>query len=59
MQCMEIRGGNQAAEEALDAPGLQGWVYSRPYGSAASGGDVHYLSLCASGTIDPRRPSTE
>ncbi len=27
------------------------WVYSRPYGSAASGGDVHYVSLCASGTI--------
>jgi serine phosphatase RsbU (regulator of sigma subunit) len=48
---MEIRGGNQAAEEALDAPGFQGWVYSRPYGSAAGGGDVHYLSLCASGTI--------
>jgi sigma-B regulation protein RsbU (phosphoserine phosphatase) len=51
MQCMEIRGSNQAAEEAVDAPGLRGWVYSRPYGSAAGGGDVHYLSLCASGTI--------
>jgi phosphoserine phosphatase RsbU/P len=51
MQCMEIRGGNLAVEEALHAPGLQEWVYSRPYKSAASGGDVHYLSLCASGTI--------
>jgi hypothetical protein len=51
MQCMEIRGGNLAVEEALDAPGLQEWVCSRPYKSAASGGDVHYLSICASGTI--------
>jgi sigma-B regulation protein RsbU (phosphoserine phosphatase) len=51
MQCMEIRGGNRAAEETLDAPGLREWVYSRPYGSASGGGDVHYLSLCASGTI--------
>ncbi len=51
MQCMEIRGGNRAVEEALVAPGLAEWVYSRPYQSAAGGGDVHYLSLCASGTI--------
>jgi phosphoserine phosphatase RsbU/P len=51
MQCMEIRGGNLAVEEALDAPGLDEWVYSQPYKSAASGGDVYYLSLCASGTI--------
>jgi phosphoserine phosphatase RsbU/P len=51
MRCMEIRGGSLAVEEALHAPGLQEWVYSRPYKSAASGGDVHYLSLCASGTI--------
>jgi hypothetical protein len=51
MRCMEIRGGNLAVEELLDAPGLQEWVYSRPYKSAAGGGDVHYLSLCASGTI--------
>ena len=51
MQCMEIRGGSLAVKEALDAPGLQQWVYSRPYNSAASGGDVHYVSLCASGTI--------
>ena len=51
MQCMEIRGGNRAVEEAVDVPGLEEWVYSLPYKSAASGGDVYYLSLCASGTI--------
>jgi phosphoserine phosphatase RsbU/P len=51
MQCMEIRGGSLAVEEALDAPGLQEWIYSQPYKSAARGGDVHYVSLCASGTI--------
>lgn len=51
LQCMEVRGGNVAVEEALEAPGLQGWVYSRPYRSAEGGGDVHYLSLCQRGTI--------
>ena len=50
MQCMEIRGGNVAVEEILDVR-LDEWIYSRPHESAQSGGDVHYLSLCASGTI--------
>lgn len=32
-------------------PGLNTWVYSRPHGMSAGGGDVHYLSSCASGRI--------
>ena len=32
-------------------PGLSVWVYSRPHGSSLGGGDVYYLSLCASGRI--------
>jgi serine phosphatase RsbU (regulator of sigma subunit) len=51
MQCMEIRGGSQAVEETLAMPGLSGWVYSRPHEGDASGGDVHYVSLCGGGTI--------
>ena len=51
MRCMEIRGGSFAVEERLDAPGLDGWVYSHPHESAPGGGDVHYLSLCGGGIV--------
>jgi phosphoserine phosphatase RsbU/P len=51
MHCMEIRGGNQAVEEAVAMPGLDAWVYSQPHQGASSGGDVHYLSLCGGGMI--------
>ncbi len=49
--CMEIWGGNQATSRAVTTPGLDLWVYSRPYENAASGGDVHYVSLCGGGKI--------
>jgi serine phosphatase RsbU (regulator of sigma subunit) len=33
-------------------PGLEAWVYSHAYGdSAAGGGDVHYVSSCATGRV--------
>lgn len=51
MQCMEIRGGSQAIEEAVSVPGLDLWVWSRPYEGDAHGGDVHYVSLCGGGVI--------
>ena len=51
MQCMEVWGGNQSVERSVETAGLKIWVYSRPYGKAHSGGDVHYLSSCASGRI--------
>ena len=51
MRCMEISGGSQAVEEAVTTPGLDAWVYSRPYAGAANGGDVHYVSLCGGGVI--------
>ena len=37
MQCLEIRGGTEAVEQALDLPGLQAFVYSRPHGGDARG----------------------
>ncbi|RUL88729.1 PP2C family protein-serine/threonine phosphatase [Tautonia sociabilis] len=49
MQCLEIRGGTAAVEQALDLPGLQAFVYSRPHGDSATGGDVHYISVCGGG----------
>ena len=48
---MEIRGGSHAADEAFAMPGLDLWVYSLPYQAAAAGGDVHYVSSCATGRI--------
>ena len=51
MRCMEIRGGSRAVEESLETPGLDAWVYSRPYEGAENGGDVYYVSLCGGGVI--------
>jgi sigma-B regulation protein RsbU (phosphoserine phosphatase) len=51
MECMEVWGGNQAIKRKFHTPGLQIWVYSRPFGQALGGGDVYYLSSCASGRI--------
>ncbi len=51
LQCMEIWGGNHAASASVSTPGLDLWVFSRPHEEAASGGDVHYVSLCGGGVI--------
>lgn len=51
MRCMEIRGGSRAVEESLETPGLDAWVYSRPFEGDDHGGDVYYVSLCGGGTI--------
>jgi len=51
MQCMEVWGGNSDVDKAFEMPGLQAWIYSRPHGGSRAGGDVYYLSSCASGRI--------
>lgn len=51
MQCMEVWGGNEPVENTVRLPGLDAWVYSRPYLSAEAGGDVYYASSCATGRI--------
>lgn len=65
---MEVWGGNQEIDNGVIMPGLDAWVYARPYkpsdgapldadapesgGSGSSGGgDVHYVSSCATGRI--------
>src|SRR5687768_15965434 len=51
MQCMEIWGGNQLVDTSVEMPGLNAWVYSKPYGqSDAVGVGVHYVASHA-----PRR----
>lgn len=51
MQCMEVWGGNRATWSQFSVPGLDLWVHSEPFHSSVGGGDVYYLSSCASGRI--------
>ena len=61
MQCMEVWGGNQPVDGGVVMAGLDAWVYSRPFGGhgpvadaaapVAGGGDVYYVSSCATGRI--------
>ena len=48
---MEVWGGNQQADRHLEMPGLEAWIYSQPHEQAQGGGDVYYISSCASGRI--------
>jgi sigma-B regulation protein RsbU (phosphoserine phosphatase) len=51
MRCLEVWGGNRAVDTAIGMNGLDAWVFSRPYEGDEEGGDIHYLSNCASGRI--------
>lgn len=51
MQCMEVWGGNGLVDSGVIMAGLDAWIFSRPYGESESGGDVHYVSSCATGRI--------
>ena len=47
---MEVWGGNQAVDCGVVMSGLDAWLYSRPL-HAEKGGDVHYVSSCATGRV--------
>src|SRR5438128_57239 len=51
MQCMEVWGGNHLVVINVVMAGLYAWVYSKPFGDAVGGGDVYYVSSCATGRI--------
>lgn len=51
MQCMEVWGGNQSIDRNFETSGLRIWAYSKPYQGSESGGDVYFLSSCASGRV--------
>ncbi len=51
MQCMEVWGGNTAAESGISMPGVDAWVYSQPYQAQSAGGDIHYVSMCGEGRV--------
>ena len=51
MQCMEVWGGNRDCYCCLDLMGLAVEVYSKPFAGCEDGGDVYYVSSCATGRI--------
>ncbi len=51
MQCMEVWGGNRSVDSDFRMPGLRIWLHSKAHGDSSHGGDVYYLSSCASGRI--------
>lgn len=51
MHCMEVWGGNRGANKSFEMAGLRAWLYSRPHGGNEHGGDVYFISSCASGRI--------
>jgi len=53
LQCMEVWGGNRFVSTSVRMNGVDAWVYSLPADGEASdgGGDVHYVSSCASGQV--------
>ncbi len=51
LHCMEIWGGIEPVEREVSTPGLDLWVFSRPFHGDQQGGDVHYVTLCGGGVI--------
>ncbi len=51
MSCMEVWGGNRSTWSHFVVPGLNLWIYSKPFEGDDAGGDVYYTSSCASGRI--------
>jgi sigma-B regulation protein RsbU (phosphoserine phosphatase) len=51
MTCMEVWGGNVQTERRFETSGLDVWISSQPEGQSQAGGDVYYVSSCASGRI--------
>ncbi len=51
MQCMEVWGGHQAVDRSLRMTGIDVVAFSRVYRDSDRGGDVLYISSCASGRI--------
>jgi sigma-B regulation protein RsbU (phosphoserine phosphatase) len=51
MNCMEVWGGNKTVAKSFRMPGLRLCLVSQTHENAESGGDVYYISSCASGRI--------
>jgi sigma-B regulation protein RsbU (phosphoserine phosphatase) len=51
VRAMELWGGNEGGTDRLSVPGFDAFMYSRPHGGHAAGGDLRFVSTCAAGKI--------
>lgn len=51
LQCAEVWGGIDPVDRGVVMVGLDAWVYAEPTDAAEAGGDIHYLTSCATGRI--------
>jgi len=51
MACLEVWGGTETVEQNIAVPGLDAWIFSTAHGKGDRGGDVYYVSSCATGRI--------
>ncbi len=51
MSCLEVWGGNASIERDIVMQGLDAWIISNVQGQGTRGGDVYYVSSCATGRI--------
>jgi len=51
MTCMEVWGGNALVDNFVTMAGLDAWVFAKPFANSDVGGDVYYVSSCATGRI--------
>ena len=51
LSCMEIWGGNSKVHRRVELDGINAWVCSVPHGDSEQGGDIHYMSCCATGRV--------
>lgn len=51
MQCLQVWAGNETADERVVTTGLDVRLTSEAYNGASGGGDVYYVSSCASGRL--------
>jgi len=49
LSCMGIYGGIAARVQSVKCPGLDMWISTHPYHGEATGGDLHFVSLCGGG----------
>ena len=51
LSCMEIWGGNTKVHSRVELDGVSAWVCCVPFGDSEQGGDMHYMTSCATGRI--------
>jgi phosphoserine phosphatase RsbU/P len=51
LHALELRGGNDAANDQITLSGFEAFIYSQPHQGHAQGGDLRFVSTCAMGQI--------